>query len=51
MKGEIWADLAAVKMITDKNVSNRYLSYEHTGTENLNSRKIHYEKLCFSTTC
>jgi hypothetical protein len=51
MKGKIWADLAAVKMITDKNVSNRHLNYEHVVIKNLNSGKIIHEKLRFSTTC
>jgi len=51
MKDNIWTDLKAKKIITDKNISNRRLNREHIGIENLNSRKIFREKQRFSTAC
>ena len=51
MKGKIGLVLAVKKMITDKNISIKQLNYEHLWIENLNSRKIFYEKQRFSTAC
>jgi len=51
MKGKIWAELAAEKMINDKYISSRQLNYEHIGIENLTNRKISHEKQRFSTAC
>jgi hypothetical protein len=51
MKNEIWKDLEAKKMITNKNISNKQLNNEHIGIKNLNSRKFFHEKQRFSTAC
>jgi len=51
MKDKIQTDLAAKKMIANKNISNGQRNYENIGVENLNSRKICHEKLRFSTAC
>jgi len=51
MKGKIWTDLAAKKIITDKNILNKQLNHEHIDIKSLNSRKIFHEKQRFSTAC
>jgi len=51
MKGKTRAELAAKRLITNKNISTRQYLFEHKGLENLNNGKIIREKRRFSTTC
>ncbi|MEK7296497.1 MAG: hypothetical protein AAB069_01230 [Planctomycetota bacterium] len=49
MKGKTWVDWAAKKLIANKTISVTQYNFEHKEPENLNSRKIVYEKQRFST--